>query len=130
AADLAVVKIDATGLTAAEIATSSALQIGQSVLAVGSPLGTYSGSVTSGILSGVGRSVTIADDVTGRPESLSNLLQTDAAINPGNSGGPLVDIEGRVVGINTAGSTNAEGIGFAIPIDDAASIMAAARTVA
>jgi S1-C subfamily serine protease len=130
AADLAVVKITATGLTAAEIGKSSALEVGQSLLAVGSPLGTYSGSVTSGILSGTGRSVTLADEQTGRPETLTNLLQTDAAINPGNSGGPLVDLEGRVVGINTASSGSAEGIGFAIAIDTAATIMAQAQSVA
>jgi S1-C subfamily serine protease len=129
-ADLAVVKIDATGLPAAEIGKSSTLEIGQSVLAVGSPLGTYSGSVTSGILSGVDRSVSVANEETGRPENLTNMLQTDAAINPGNSGGPLVDIDGRVIGINTASTSDAQGIGFAIPIDAAASIMAEAQTVA
>jgi S1-C subfamily serine protease len=74
--------------------------------------------------------VTLADETTGRPETLTHLLQTDAAINPGNSGGPLVDTLGRVVGINTASSSSAEGLGFAIPIDAAAAIMAQAQSVA
>ncbi len=117
--DLALVKIDASGLTAARIADSSRIQVGQTALAIGSPLGAYTETVTRGIISGLGRTVSVRDDSTGRPVTLSNLIQTDAAINPGNSGGPLLDASGAVVGLNTAVSTTAQGLGFAIPIDDA-----------
>ena len=91
------------------------------MVAIGSPLGTYSNSVTSGIVSAKGRSI-----VTDGNQSLTNLIQTDAAINPGNSGGPLLDAGGNVIGINTAIATNSNGIGFAIPIDIARPIMAQA----
>jgi S1-C subfamily serine protease len=119
--DLAIVKVDATGLPTAAIGESDALKVGQLVVAIGSPLGTYSNSVTSGIVSAKGRSIT-----TDNNESLSNLIQTDAAINPGNSGGPLLDAGGNVIGINTAIASNSNGIGFAIPIDIARPIMAQA----
>jgi serine protease Do len=124
--DLALIKIDATGLKPAVIGDSNALQVGQTVIAIGSPLGTFTETVTKGILSATGRTITVRDDQTGRPETLTGLLQTDAAINPGNSGGPLLDAYGKVVGINTAVSTDAEGLGFAIPISDAASLIAQA----
>jgi serine protease Do len=78
-------------------------------------------------VSGLGREVTVTDDVTGSPATLSNLIQTDAAINPGNSGGPLLDASGAVIGINTAVSTVAQGLGFAIPIDDALELVNEAR---
>ncbi len=119
--DLAIVKVDETGLPYAAIGESDALQVGQLVVAIGSPLGTYSNSVTSGIVSAKGRSIT-----TDNNEQLSNLIQTDAAINPGNSGGPLLDAGGNVIGINTAIASNSNGIGFAIPIDIARPIMAQA----
>jgi S1-C subfamily serine protease len=129
-ADLAIVKVDATGLTAATIGTSASVQVGESVIAIGSPLGDYTDTVTTGVLSGVNRSITVADDLTGQPRDLTNLLQTDAAINPGNSGGPLFNAAGEVIGIDTASATSAEGLGFAIPIDAAKALMAAAQTVA
>jgi S1-C subfamily serine protease len=116
--DLAIVKVDATGLPTAAIGQSDTLKVGQLVVAIGSPLGTYSNSVTSGIVSAKGRSIT-----TDNNEQLSNLIQTDAAINPGNSGGPLLDAGGNVIGINTAIASNSNGIGFAIPIDVARPIM-------
>ena len=116
--DLAIVKIDASGLTAAPIGSSSDLKVGQLAVAIGSPLGTYSNSVTSGIISATGRSITLDNGAR-----LSNLIQTDAAINPGNSGGPLIDAAGEVIGINTAIASNSNGIGFAIPIDIARPIM-------
>ncbi len=121
--DLALIKIDATGLTPARIADSGKIQVGQTALAIGSPLGTYTETVTRGIISGLGRTVTVQDDTTGRPTTLSNLIQTDAAINPGNSGGPLLDATGAVVGLNTAVSTTAQGLGFAIPINDAKALI-------
>ena len=128
AADLAIVRVTATGLTAASIGTSTDLKVGQAVIAIGSPLGEYAESVTTGVLSGTGRTITVADESTGRPRTLTNLLQTDAAINPGNSGGPLLDIDGNVIGIATATASSAQGLGFAIPIDAAAALMREART--
>jgi serine protease Do len=124
--DLALIKIDASDLTAAVIGDSSKLQAGQTAIAIGSPLGTFTETVTRGIISATGRTITVTDEATGRPETLTGLLQTDAAINPGNSGGPLLDASGAVIGINTAVSTQAEGLGFAIPIADAASLIAQA----
>jgi S1-C subfamily serine protease len=115
--DLAIVKVEATGLTAATLGRSSAIQVGQTAIAIGSPLGVYTNSVTAGIISAIGREITTE---SGR---LDGLLQTDAAINPGNSGGALVDSSGAVIGINTAISTEGAGIGFAIPIDIARPIM-------
>ena len=116
--DLAIVKVDATGLPTARLGNSDALKVGQLVVAIGSPLGTYSNSVTSGIVSAKGRSIT-----TDGNQALNNLIQTDAAINPGNSGGPLLDADGNIVGINTAIAADSNGIGFAIPIDIARPIM-------
>jgi S1-C subfamily serine protease len=119
--DLAIVKVDATGLPVAALGKSDGLKIGQLVVAIGSPLGTYSFSVTSGIVSGKGRDIAVDNGTR-----INNLIQTDAAINPGNSGGPLADATGAVVGINTAVATDSSGIGFAIPIDIAKPIMAQA----
>ena len=116
--DLAIVKVEATDLPTASVGDSDALKVGQLVVAIGSPLGTYSNSVTSGIVSAKGRSIT-----TDGNQNLNNLIQTDAAINPGNSGGPLLDANGSVVGINTAIARDSNGIGFAIPIDIARPIM-------
>ena len=117
--DLALIKIDATGLAAATIGDSSTLQVGQTAIAIGSPLGTYTETVTQGIISATGRDITVTDEQTGRPTQLHDLLQTDAAINPGNSGGPLLNASGAVIGINTAVAASAEGLGFAIPISAA-----------
>ncbi len=124
--DLALVKIDASGLKPAVIGDAANTPVGATVIAIGSPLGTFTETVTKGILSGTGRTITVQDEATGRPETLTNLLQTDAAINPGNSGGPLLDANGRVIGINTAVSTDAQGLGFAIPISEAAALIAQA----
>ena len=124
--DLAVVKVAGTGLPAAELGSSAELQVGQLVVAIGSPLGQYTDSVTSGILSAMGRTIEVPDEQSRRIVQLKDLLQTDAAINPGNSGGPLLDGQGDVIGINTAVASSANGIGFAIPIDTAATIIAKA----
>ena len=124
--DLALIKIDATGLNAAKVGDSSGIQVGQTALAIGSPLGTYTETVTRGIVSGLGRQITVADEATRQSTTLSGLIQTDAAINPGNSGGPLLDGTGAVIGINTAIASSAQGLGFAIPINDAASLIAIA----
>ncbi len=124
--DLALIKIDATGLTAAPIGDSATIQVGETALAIGSPLGTYTETVTRGIVSGLGRQITVADEATGQQATLTGLIQTDAAINPGNSGGPLLDGTGAVIGVNTAVATSAQGMGFAIPIGDAASLISIA----
>lgn len=117
--DLAVVKIEANGLTYAQMGTSSTLRVGETAIAIGNPLGQeFAGTTTQGIISGLNRSVTI-DNKT------MNLIQTDAAINPGNSGGALVNEYGLLIGINTAkiSSSTLEGLGFAIPIDEAKPII-------
>lgn len=112
--DLAVIKIDKTGLTAAELGDSDAVQVGEFSMAIGNPLGMQS-SVTGGLISAVNRDVTDSDGKTFK------LIQTDAAINSGNSGGALVNSEGKVIGINTlkVSATGVEGMGFAIPINSA-----------
>jgi serine protease Do len=120
--DLAIVKVDGTGLPTAPIGISDTLKIGQLVIAIGSPLGTYSFSVTSGIVSGKQRDLQVSNGSSGASR-ITNLIQTDAAINPGNSGGPLADASGNVIGINTASAADGSGIGFAIPIDIARPIM-------
>jgi len=121
--DLAVVKISATGLPTARIGSSAGLAVGQLLIAIGNPLGTFAGSVTVGVLSAEDRAITVRDELTGQPRSLSGLLQTDTPINPGNSGGPLLDASGLVIGIDTATDTGGVGIAFAVPIDAAKSIM-------
>lgn len=115
--DIAYLKLNTDKeLQAAQLGDSDKVSVGQRVIAVGNALGEFSNTVTSGIISGIGRPVTAAG---GEAEvaQLQGLFQTDAAINPGNSGGPLVNIEGQVIGINTAIAGNAENIGFAIPIN-------------
>ena len=116
--DLAVIKIDKTGLTAAELGNSSSVQVGEFAMAVGSPLGMQN-TVTGGMISALDREVTDSDGKT------FTLIQTDAAINSGNSGGALVNSQGQVIGINTlkVSSTGVEGMGFAIPIDSAKPII-------
>lgn len=114
--DVAVLKVS-DRLPVAQFADSTKLQVGQPVVAIGSPLGSQGfGSVTTGVISALHRTLNnVGGGGAGSSESLADVLQTDAAINPGNSGGPLADTNGRVVGMNTAGTTNATGIGFAIP---------------
>lgn len=114
--DLAVVKIEASGLPVVEFGDSDKLQVGQYVIAIGNALGEFSNTVTLGVLSARNRKLDVSD-TQGTTESLTGLLQTDAAINPGNSGGPLINLKGQVIGVNTAVAQKgvAEGIGFAIP---------------
>ena len=114
--DVAFLKIaDAKDLPVAELGDSTTVKIGQRVIAIGNSLGQYQNTVTSGIISGTGRPISASDGES--VENLTDLLQTDAAINPGNSGGPLLNSSGQVIGINTAIAQDAEGIGFAIPIN-------------
>lgn len=115
--DIAIVKIRANGLKPVEMGDSSKVKVGQLVVAVGTPLGEFRGSVTKGIISGLGRGITAGSPFEGFVERLDNVIQTDAAINPGNSGGPLVNSSGQVIGVNTAIASGAENIGFAIPIN-------------
>jgi serine protease Do len=113
--DIAFLKIpDVKGLQAAELGDSTSIRVGQRVMAIGNTLGEYQNTVTSGIISGTGRP--IAAENGDEVETLTDLIQTDAAINPGNSGGPLLNLKGQVIGINTAIVEGAQGIGFAIPI--------------
>jgi len=114
--DLALVKIDAKDLPTLSFGDSSKLEIGQRVIAIGNSLGQYQNTVTSGIVSGIGRTIT-AGGSTGS-EQLEGVVQTDAAINPGNSGGPLLDIGGSVIGINTAVDSQGQLVGFALPAND------------
>ena len=126
--DLAVVKVDApTSLPTIPIGNAAALKVGQQVIAIGSPLGTFTESVTSGILSATGRTIEVGSPTSRQTTTMTGLLQTDASINPGNSGGPLLDDTGAVIGVNAAAAQSAQGIGFAVPIDAAADIMAQAR---
>lgn len=111
--DLALLKVDAgRSLPAITIGTSSDLMIGETVITIGNAFG-YENTTSTGIISALGRNVTLADDQVYR-----NLIQTDAGINPGNSGGPLINIDGELIGINVATRAGAQGIGFALPIDD------------
>lgn len=123
--DFAIVKIkDVKNLTPIKIGDSKTTNIGQQVIAIGNALGTYQNSVTSGIISGKGRSLTASDSSRTTYETLSDMIQTDAAINGGNSGGPLVNAAGEVIGINTAYASQGNNVGFAIPINSVKGIMA------
>lgn len=114
--DLALLKIDASNLPVITLGDSDVMRIGDSVIAIGNPYG-LDHTVTTGVVSAKGRPITISD------RSYRNLIQTDAAINPGNSGGPLINMQGQVIAINTAVSTTAQGIGFAIPINTAKNVI-------
>ena len=123
--DFAIIKIkDVKDLTPIKIGDSKTTNIGQQVVAIGNALGTYQNSVTSGIISGKGRSLTASDSSRTTYETLSDMIQTDTAINGGNSGGPLVNAAGEVIGINTAYASQGNNVGFAIPINSVKGIMA------
>lgn len=114
--DLAILKIEAEGLPTLSLGDSAKVKAGQSVVAIGNALGRFSNTVTTGVISGIGRGI-MAGDSSGQTENLDNVFQTDAALNPGNSGGPLLNLSGEVIAINSAVSTGAQNIGFAIPIN-------------
>ncbi len=116
--DLAVIKITATGLPVVTLGDSDTIKLGQTAIAIGNALGEFRNTVSVGVISGLSRSITASGADIGS-ESLQNLIQTDAAINPGNSGGPLLNLKGEVIGIDTAMASDAQSIGFAIPIDQA-----------
>jgi len=115
--DLGILKINATNLPVLELGDSANLQIGQTVIAIGNSLGEFRNTVSKGVISGLKRNVNAGSGLVGESELLSQVIQTDAAINPGNSGGPLLDIQGKVIGVNVAMAQGAENIGFALPID-------------
>lgn len=120
--DLAVVKVNVSGLPTAKLGDSGAIKVGETAIAVGNPLGLqFQKTVTSGIISALNRTVEIGTEQG--VNYMEDLIQTDASINPGNSGGPLMNARGEVIGINTIKVTTAEGIGFAIPINIAKSII-------
>ncbi|MFW6110367.1 MAG: S1C family serine protease [Patescibacteria group bacterium] len=113
--DLAFLRIDAQNLESIALGDSESIRVGQKVIAIGNALGRFTNTVTTGVVSGIGRGISASGG--GKAEVLEDVIQTDAALNPGNSGGPLLDIEGKVIGINVAISPVAENIGFAIPIN-------------
>lgn len=115
--DIAVLKIDAKGLTPVELGDSSNLEVGQFVIAIGTALGEFRNTVTTGVISGLGRGISAGNIYQGYVEQLDNVIQTDAAINPGNSGGPLLNASGQVIGINVAVAQGANNIAFSIPVN-------------
>lgn len=115
--DLAILKIEATGLPTVEMGDSDKIKVGQMAIAIGTALGEFRHTVTTGVISGVGRGIDAGSPFEGSAERLDNVIQTDAAINPGNSGGPLLNSSGQVVGVNTAVSSEGQNIGFALPIN-------------
>lgn len=121
--DLAIVQIDGSKISPLELGDSSKLKVGQTVIAIGNALGKYTNTVTTGVVSGLGRAVVAEDPFGGFSERLDNLIQTDAAINPGNSGGPLLNSTGQVIGVNVATTEGAQNIGFAIPINSVKQII-------
>ena len=115
--DVAVLKIDSKNLSHINLADSDKIQLGEEVIAVGNALGEFNDTISAGIVSGLSRYITAFGGVDHQMQNLRGLIQTDAAINPGNSGGPLVNMQGKVIGINTAMIMGAQNIGFAIPIN-------------
>ncbi len=115
--DIAILKIEGEGFPYLELGDSDQIEPGESVIAVGNPLGEFHDTISAGIVSGLSRFVTAYSGLSQETAHLKGLIQTDAAINPGNSGGPLVNMDGRVIGINAAMMENAQNLGFAIPIN-------------
>lgn len=115
--DVAILKINAKNLPYLELGDSEKIELGQTVIAVGNALGEFHDTISTGVVSGLSRYITAYSGLTRQAARLRGLIQTDAAINPGNSGGPLVDIEGKAIGVNTAMVMGAQNIGFAIPIN-------------
>ena len=116
--DIAILKIDEKDLPTVEFGDSDNLQVGQTAIAIGNALGEFRNTVSVGVISGLKRSIVAGGGISGTTEHLFGIIQTDAAINPGNSGGPLLNSSGQVVGVNVAMAQNAQGIGFALPIND------------
>jgi S1-C subfamily serine protease len=117
--DIAILKIEGANLAPLELGDATKLELGQSVITIGNALGLFKNTVSLGIVSGLSRAISAKADPTARPQELRGLIQTDAAVNVGNSGGPLVDLSGKVVGVNAAIVSGAQSIGFAIPVNAA-----------
>lgn len=115
--DLAILQIDANGLEPISLGDSDSLKVGQFVIAIGTALGEFRQTVTTGVISGLGRGIVAGDYYSRSAEEIDNVIQTDAAINPGNSGGPLLNSAGQVIGVNVAVASGSENIGFALPIN-------------
>lgn len=115
--DIAILKIKGENFPFLELSDSDRIELGQTVIAIGNALGEFHDTISTGVISGMSRAITAFSGFSPKSAQLRGLIQTDAAINPGNSGGPLVDIEGKVIGINTAMVIGAQNIGFAIPIN-------------
>jgi serine protease Do len=124
--DVALIKITATGLPYLEFGNSDVLDVGQTVIAIGNALGEFKNTVSVGVVSGLSRSIT-AGDQSGQSERLSKVIQTDAAINPGNSGGPLLNLDGKVIGINVAVVQGSSNVGFALPVNSVKSAVDSVR---
>ena len=120
--DVAIIEINGSNFPYLDFSDSDKLELGQSVIAIGNALGEFKNSVSVGVVSGLSRSI-VAGDSFGKSEALDHVIQTDAAINPGNSGGPLLDLFGRVVGVNVAVVQGSENIGFALPINSIKSVI-------
>jgi serine protease Do len=128
--DIAFLKVEDTEgkkLVAAKLGDSSKMKVGDAVVAIGNTLGQFQNTVTSGIISGYGRSLQAGDGAGSATENLDDMFQTDAAINQGNSGGPLVNMNGEVIGINTAIASDAQTVGFAIPINNVKGLIASVK---
>jgi serine protease Do len=121
--DIAILKIDEKNLPYLELGDSNQIELGETVVAIGNPLGEFEDTLSAGIVSGLSRKITAYGGLPFKATSLRGLIQTDAAINPGNSGGPLVNLEAKAIGINTAMVMGAQNIGFAIPINYARSTL-------
>ncbi len=125
--DLAILQVEGENFPVLTLGQDDSVRAGQTVIAIGYSLGEFTNSISKGIISGIGRSI-LAGSGMGQTERLNDIIQTDAAINPGNSGGPLLDIYGRVIGVNVAVAQNAENIGFALPIDPVKKIIEQVKT--
>ena len=126
--DIAVLKMEGSSLPVLDLGDSDQVKVGQTVIAIGNPLGEFANSVTRGIISGVKREVAAGSARSGRSEQLSGIFQTDAAINPGNSGGPLFNMSGEVIGVNVAMAQGAENIAFALPINQVKRVIEQVKT--
>jgi len=124
--DIAILKIQKTGLAYVSFADSDVIRTGETAIAIGNALAEFQNSVSVGIISGLSRSI-VAGDGMGKTELLDDVIQTDAAINPGNSGGPLLNLSGKVIGVNVAQAQGSENIGFAIPSNIVANIVSSVK---
>ncbi|HYD91232.1 MAG TPA: trypsin-like peptidase domain-containing protein, partial [Flavobacterium sp.] len=116
--DIALIKINGSNFPTLSLGDSDKIKVGQSVVAIGNALGQFSNTVTTGVVSGINRSIVATGESGNAASNIEGAIQTDAAINPGNSGGPLLDILGSVIGINTAVSAQGQSLGFAIPVNE------------